>query len=116
MASAIRSVDHHTLIFYEPDVGFDFGVAAHVGALRHGPAGFAFHDYCLAASPNGCASDPRGFSSALSHVAQTHDALLMTEWGSNPYRGDLTRMVSLADHHMVPWTEWAYCPCNDPTG
>ena len=91
VATAIRTVDRHTLIFYEPDVGFDFGVATHVGALRHGPAGFAFHDYCLAPSPNGCASEPRGMTNALSHVAQTREALLMTEWGSNPYRGDLDR-------------------------
>ncbi len=116
VASAIRTVDPHTLIFYEPDVGFDFGVATRVGALRHGPAGFAFHDYCLAASPNGCASEPRGFTNALDHVAHTHEALLLTEWGSNPYRGDLTGMMNLADRHMVPWIEWAYCPCKDPTG
>lgn len=116
VAGAIRTVDRHTLIFYEPDVGFDFGVVTHVGALDRGPAGFAFHDYCLAASPNGCASEPRGLANALGHVAQTHEALLMTEWGSSPYRGDLARMASLADRYMVPWTEWAYCPCHDPTG
>jgi endoglycosylceramidase len=116
VATAIRMVDRHTLIFYEPDVGFDFGVATHVGALRDGPAGFAFHDYCLGPSPNGCTSEPRGITNALDHVAHTHEALLMTEWGSNPYRGDLTRMMNLADHSMVPWVEWAYCPCHDPTG
>lgn len=115
-ASAIRTVDRHTLIFYEPDVGFDFGVATHVRALEHGPAGFAFHDYCLAPSPNGCRSEPRGISNALGHVGHTHEALLITEWGSNPYRGDLTGMMNLADRYMVPWIEWAYCPCRDPTG
>jgi endoglycosylceramidase len=87
-----------------------------VHALGHGPAGFAFHDYCLAPSPNGCASEPRGITNALGHVAQTHEALLMTEWGSNPYRRDLTGMMNLADRYMVPWIEWAYCPCRDPTG
>lgn len=25
-------------------------------------------------------------------------------------------MVALADRYMVPWTEWAYCTCGDPTG
>jgi endoglycosylceramidase len=116
VASAIRTVDRHTLIFHEPDVGFDFGVATRVPALRHGPAGFAFHDYCLAPSPNGCTSEPRGITNAVGHVAHTHEALLMTEWGSNPYRGDLTGMINLADRYMVPWIEWAYCPCGDPTG
>lgn len=116
VAKAIRTVDRRTLIFYEPDVGFDFGVATHVGALGHGPAGFAFHDYCLTASPNGCPSEPSGFTNALGHVAHTREALLLTEFGSSPFRGDLTGMVSMADANMVPWIEWSYCPCNDPTG
>lgn len=116
VAQAIRSVDRHTLIFYEPDVGFDFGVDTHVGALRHGAAGFAFHDYCLAASPNGCPSEPRGFANAARHVARTREALILTEFGSNHFAADLTGMVALADRMMVPWTEWAYCPCDDPTG
>ena len=24
-------------------------------------------------------------------------------------------MTGLADHYMVPWVEWAYCGCGDPT-
>jgi endoglycosylceramidase len=116
VAKAIRTVDRQTLIFYEPDVGFDFGVATHVSALRRGPAGFSFHDYCLAASSNGCPSEPRGFANALGYVARSHEALILTEFGSNPFRADLTGMVSLADRNMVPWIEWAYCPCHDPTG
>jgi endoglycosylceramidase len=116
VAGTIRSVDRRTLVFYEPDVGFDFGVSTRLGALRAGPAGFAFHDYCLSASPTGCPSEPRGFANALGYVAHSHDALILTEFGSNPFRGDLTPMVSLADRDMVPWIEWAYCPCHDPTG
>jgi endoglycosylceramidase len=116
VAKAIRSVDGRTLIFYEPAVGFDFGATTHVGALGRGPAGFAFHDYCLGASPNGCSSEPQGFANALGHVAQTREALILTEFGSNRFSGDLTGMVSLADRDMVPWIEWSYCPCHDPTG
>ncbi len=116
LARAIRTVDRRTLIFYEPDVGFDFGVATRVGGLGHGPAGFAFHDYCLSASPNGCPSEPRGFANALGRVAQTREALILTEFGSNRFRGDLTGMLSLANANMVPWIEWSYCPCHDPTG
>ena len=25
-------------------------------------------------------------------------------------------MVARADRDMVPWLEWSYCPCGDPTG
>ncbi len=116
VAQAIRTVDRRTLIFYEPDVGFDFGKATSVGALRHGAAGFAFHDYCVSASPNGGSSEPQGFANARGYVARTHEALILTEFGSNPFRVDLTGMVSLADRNMVPWIEWSYCPCRDPTG
>jgi endoglycosylceramidase len=116
VARAIRTVDRQRLIFYEPDVGFDFGVTTHMNPLRRGPAGLSFHDYCLAASPSGCMSEPRGFANALGYVAQSHDALILTEFGSNPFRGDLTGMVSMADRDMVPWVEWSYCPCHDPTG
>jgi endoglycosylceramidase len=116
VARAIRSVDRHTLIFYEPNVLFDFGFVTDVGALGVRDAGFAFHDYCFNASPNGCPSEAQGFANALGHVARTREALLLTEFGSNPFRADLSGMVRLADANMVPWMEWSFCPCNDPTG
>jgi endoglycosylceramidase len=118
VAKAIRTVDRHTLIFYEPDVGFDFGVATHMGALDDGPAGLAFHDYCLPTgpAPNGCSSERQGFANAVAHVSNTNEAVILTEFGSTPFRGDLTGMVRLADQSMVPWTEWSYCSCHDPTG
>lgn len=116
VAKAIRTGDRRTLIFYEPDVGFDFGVPGYVGALGHGPAGFSFHDYCLTASPNGCPSEPVGFANALGYVARTREALILTEFGSNRFSGDLGRMVMMADANRVPWIEWSYCPCHDPTG
>jgi endoglycosylceramidase len=115
VAAAIRGVDRRTLIFYEPDVSFDFGVNTHVGALSAGPTGFAFHDYCLSASPNGCASETQPFANAVARAGTTHDALLLDEFGANPNPGDLTHMTGLADQYMVPWVEWAYCGCGDPT-
>ena len=30
--------------------------------------------------------------------------------------GDLNGMVAMADRDMVPWTEWDFCKCGDPTG
>jgi endoglycosylceramidase len=116
VARAIRRADSRHLIFYEPDVVFDFGGLTHVGALDAGPAGFAFHDYCLPTTPTGCASEPKGFANALAHVRKTHEALLLTEFGSTPFAGDLAGMVQMADRNMVSWLEWSYCPCRDPTG
>ncbi len=112
---AIRAADPRTLIFYEPNVLFDSGAVTHVGGLQDADAGFAFHDYCLTASPSGCSSEVPPFTNALAHVAATHEAVIMTEFGATNAVGDLTGMVAKADHYMVPWLEWAYCGCSDPT-
>lgn len=116
VARAIRAVDRRTLVFYEPNVLFDYGFPTNVGALNDPRAGFAFHDYCFTFSPAGCTSETTGFENAVAHVRATGEALLLTEFGSTTAAADLTGMVTRADHYMVPWIEWAYCPCSDPTG
>lgn len=45
--AAIRSVDRATLVWYEPNVLFDFGAPTNVGGLDDPNAGFSWHDYCL---------------------------------------------------------------------
>jgi endoglycosylceramidase len=126
VAAAIRSADPSTLIFYEPNVLFNSGLTTSVGALEDPHAGFAFHDYCLATfgkepPPNGCSTEKVAFSNALKHVAQTREALLLTEFGATTAEGDLNGMVALADHEQVPWLEWDYRsmvldPSQPPTG
>jgi endoglycosylceramidase len=113
---AIRAVDRHTLVFYEPNILFDFGFPTNVGALSDPEGGFAFHDYCFTFSATGCATETTGFQHALAHVQATKEALLLTEFGSTTASADLNGMVTQADRDMVPWIEWSYCPCNDPTG
>jgi endoglycosylceramidase len=83
-------------------------------------AGFAFHDYCLtepqSGSPAGCGiPDDLVFRNAVGHVASTGEALMETEFGATDDTGYLTDMVKRADRFMVPWLEWAYCGCSDPT-
>jgi endoglycosylceramidase len=108
----IRAVDTRTLVWYEPNVSFDFGANTHV--TSPGPdSGFAFHDYCLANEENGCPTHETTISNAANHVAGSGDALLMDEWGATNSASDLQTMVSLADQHMVPWMEWEYCWCNE---
>ncbi len=115
VAHAIRHTDPRTLIFYEPSVLFNFGFVTHVGALRDPHAGFSFHDYCFTASSTGCKQETPPFTRALAHVTRTHEALLLDEFGSTNATADLEGMVARADHYMVPWLEWAYCGCADPT-
>jgi len=109
---AIRSVDQHTLVWYEPNVSFNFGVNTHVTGLGPG-SGFAFHDYCLTNEAEGCPTHETTIDNAEKYVAASGDALLMDEWGATNGVSDLQTMVSLADQHMVPWMEWEYCWCNE---
>jgi endoglycosylceramidase len=113
---AIRSVDARTLVFYEPYVTFNFGYPDGVGALRDRRAVFAWHDYCLAPSPNGCSSNETTMQVAAARVAKTGEGSFMTEYGATSSAPSLDLMVSLADKYMVPWMYWSYCTCNDPTG
>jgi endoglycosylceramidase len=114
--SAIRAADQRTLVWYEPYVLFNFGFVTNVGALGDPRAGFAWHDYCLTNEAQGCPSQPTTMAHAAQHVAQTHEATMMTEFGATNSVSDLEGMVAVSDQNMVPWLEWAYCGCNDPTG
>ncbi len=111
---AIRSVDHRTLIFYEPYVTFNFGYQDNVGAPPDPNAVFAWHNYCLNTAP--CASNTTDFENAQKHIASNREAEFMTEFGDPTDYGDNALIVSRADQNMVSWTNWAYCTCGDPTG
>jgi endoglycosylceramidase len=109
VARAIRSVDSRTPIWYEPNVAFNFGFVTDVGSLADRNAGFAFHDYCLTPAASSCPTQDKPYQYALAHVAQTHEALLASE-----FHADIG-LISLADSHMIPWLDWSYCYCRDPT-
>jgi endoglycosylceramidase len=113
---AIRSVDARTLVFYEPYVTFNFGYPDGVGALGDRRAVFAWHDYCLAPSPNGCTTNETTMQVAAARVAKTGEGTFLTEYGATSSAPSLDLMVSLADKYMVPWMYWSYCTCSDPTG
>lgn len=111
---AVRRHDKRTLVFQEPYVTFNFGYQDHVGPLRDRHAVFAWHDYCLAGTS--CSSNRTTMQNAAAYVARTGEGTFMTEYGATTDSSSLDQMVSLADQFMVPWTEWAYCTCRDPTG
>jgi endoglycosylceramidase len=118
--AAVRAVDDRTLVWYEPNVIFNNGAGTFAGPLSDPHAGFAFHDYCLiepnTGSPAGCGiPDDLVFSNAVNHVASTGEAVMETEFGATDDTAYLTDMVQRADRFMVPWLEWAYCGCGDPT-
>jgi endoglycosylceramidase len=112
---AIRRADAHTVVFYEPNVLFNFGFPTNVAALGDPQAGFSFHDYCLTPEAQGCSSHAKTVGNAVSYVRRTGAAAIMTEFGATNSATDLRSMLSLADSNMMPWLEWAYCGCGDPT-
>ncbi len=114
VAPAIREADPTTPIYYEPNLLFDFGASTATESPPVSNVGFAFHDYCLKESPNGCESEAINIAKAVKHVKKTKDALLLTEFGSSNHEGDLSGVVAKADANMVPWLEWAFCYCEDP--
>jgi endoglycosylceramidase len=112
--SAIRKSDRRHLVWYEPNVLFNFGSRTRLPDLGDARLGFSFHDYC--SSPP-CAKQERTvLANAAARSSSTGDALLLTEWGSTDSATTLTRVADEADAQLMPWTEWAYCGCEDPTG
>ena len=124
MIAAIRKADRRTMVWYAPNVIFDFGADSSHGDTGDPRAGFAFNMYCLAggflpANPVGDASCSTTYGITLdnaeSQAEQTGDALLMTEYGATNDLDVIDEIVDLADERMMSWQQWHYCECDDPT-
>ena len=119
MIEAIRSVERRHVVFYEPSVLFNFGVATNLPDLGSN-LGFSFHDYCLTGviqgAPAGCPeAEGLVFDNADDRAERTGDSLLLSEFGATRDLETLERITGYADEHMVSWQEWHYCGCDDPT-
>jgi endoglycosylceramidase len=117
----IRAVESHKLLWYEPNVLFNFGADTNLPSLGDS-AGFSFHLYCtpgLAAPPYNLASCDQQNDHVLADAdkrAQTAgDPLILSEFGATDDLAAIRSNVELADRHMVSWEYWHYCECLDPT-
>jgi endoglycosylceramidase len=115
--AAIREADPRTLVWYAPNLTFDFGARTWHGDTGDDRAGFAFNNYCLGGDPLqggeservACGtSEQRVFDLADDHSAATGDALLMTEFAATDDLPTVERVVDAADRNMVSWQQWAY--------
>ena len=118
----IRAVERQKLIWYEPNVLFNFGADTNVPALGDRAAGFSFHFYCtpgIAAPPYNLAScdeqNEHVLTNADKRSRSTGDALMLSEFGATDDLATIRSNISLADRHMVSWEYWHYCECQDPT-
>ena len=128
LIAGIRKTDRMHMVFYEPNLDFDFGAATGLGAMGDPRAGFAFHAYCLgntsafgvpfqppaSATQMGCGiEDQITIAHAIAHSASSGDALLMDEWGASTRIKDYQRGADEADANMLPWMNWTFYNCCD---
>jgi endoglycosylceramidase len=115
--TSIRSVDTSHLVYYEPQLSFDFSAATSIGDPGDARSAFAFHAYCAAAvgapetPPTRAACDQvedRTLSNADQQAKTSGDALLLTEWGATDDEQELQSVAAAADKHMDSWQEWTY--------
>jgi endoglycosylceramidase len=122
---AIHAVDPRHLVFYEPDSLANEAAPTFIGSPGDSRSGESFHVYCAATvgipeSPpvravcNGL--EGATVNNALHQSAKTGDALMLTEFGATTDLSELSSVVGPADRDRLPWMEWAYCACHDPTG
>ncbi|MFN8160291.1 MAG: cellulase family glycosylhydrolase [Solirubrobacterales bacterium] len=115
----IRSADRSHVVFYEPQVLFNFGSDTSVPDLGR-RLGFSFHIYCFAGLVSGAPANCPDlenfvFDNADARARKTGDSLMLSEFGATDDISILDRMTAFADRHMVSWQEWHYCGCGDPT-
>jgi endoglycosylceramidase len=125
--AGIRSVDSDNIIWIEPQILFDFGVASHLGErpMDDAQLGFSFHNYCLPETllqafglkklPACRQLEQRVFSNARATSERLGAASLLTEFGASDDLLDIGRVVDQADRNQVGWMTWSYKNWGDPT-
>jgi endoglycosylceramidase len=123
--TGIRQADPSHPVFFEGNVISNSGPPSHLGDTRiqDSQLGFSWHDYCgsgaVLGTNNGpdCATEEQfAFNNAEVTDRRLGAPFLLSEFGGSDDTGDIARMTSLADQHLVGWTYWAYKAWNDPTG
>ena len=123
---AIRGVDDHHLVWYEPAVVTNFGAQQHHPDTGDPQAGLSFHVYCLGdaigavpipgIADTSCETlEELAISNAEQRMQANGDTWLLSEFGATANADTIERMVARADRHMASWQWWHYCGCDDPT-
>jgi endoglycosylceramidase len=103
VTAAIREVDPHSLVWYEPNQLFNIGAPTGHGGIADPRAGFTYHSYCGESS-----CDRKVSANAAAQSDRTGDALVMSEFGSTDDVQVLRRVSREADRAMVSWQNWTY--------
>ncbi len=105
VTKAIRAAGDSHLIFGEPFVLFNFGLAPTNIKIpgNDSEAGMAFHDY-----PATTDKEPNVISNAIAWSQKSGGALLNTEWGATSSAPDILRETQEFDTKLVPWIFWSF--------
>jgi endoglycosylceramidase len=104
VVAGIRSAGDSHLVFGEPFVLFNYGLAPTNIPLPGGDpqTGMAFHMYTL-----GPAQEPDVIANAVKWSNKTGGALLNTEWGAVTDASAIERQADELDTGLVPWIFWS---------
>lgn len=116
---AVRAKDPKHLVFYEPNLLFDYGSQTGLGKMDDPNVVFAYHVYCLAYAAlgtgdpgNNCGTgEVLSMDNAEAYAKQTGAGLLLDEVGNNADHAVNDRLAAEADAHMVGTSFWALEDC-----
>ncbi|HWA64805.1 MAG TPA: cellulase family glycosylhydrolase [Mycobacteriales bacterium] len=124
--TAIRKVDPHNLVWYEPQFLFNAISASNFTPTGDPVVALSWHDY--ACTPAFVQSDvvpgdldckvnePRVMDDAAAQIRRMSSGGLMTEFGAGDDLTDLAGLTRDADQHLTGWMYWQYKHWTDPTG
>jgi endoglycosylceramidase len=123
---AIRSVDPHNIVWFEPQFLFNALSASNFTRVNDREVGLSWHDYActpafvsggvIPGDPDCTINEPRVMDNAATQAKTLGAGSLMTEFGAEDDLSDLQRLTSYADQRLDGWMYWAYKTWNDPTG
>ncbi|WP_268768025.1 cellulase family glycosylhydrolase [Mycolicibacter heraklionensis] len=116
VASAIRSVNPNTPIFFGPDMNIAYNIFGGpalpigLGTVDAPHTVLSIHDYC-----SSFAVCDASMSTADAY-AQAHGIpMMLTEFGATNNYDALTATMKAANQHLIGWTEWNYTGQDDIT-
>lgn len=123
---AIRRVDRHNLVWYEPQFLFNAISRSNFTHVPDREVALSWHDYActpafvsggvIPGDPDCKVNEPRVMDNAETQMRAMGAGGVMSEFGAGDDLTDLTRLTTYADQHLTGWMYWAYKNWNDPTG
>lgn len=126
LRQGVRSQDGKNIVWYEPNVLFDFGAGSGLpGSVADPQLGLSWHNYCLPAAVlhaqgltdlPGCSDlEGRVFDNARGLADRLGATQVLSEFGASDDLADIAQVTDEADANLVGWQYWHYKLWRDPT-